>query len=267
MGHVYADLPRLRGDQARTHHPPRQARRDDAQDHDDLSHLDARQRADPSDPRRGRRRRARARPVFRHRRRRLDPETQMGLDRAVRSRTRQAGNQGRRHRADRYRLAPQIFRQQGIFRLCAGLEQGRGGMAGQEAGQARRRRYRHRRSSAGDVARPAPQRPANQISAPGIQGGDRPRGDQGFPGMESGAPRVARSRHSDHRKRRRRSRRAQRQALHLPGLSLEMARGRRLRDPARRHARSAAENCRLERRRSRQAVGNKLAGKSARGSQ
>ena len=63
-----------------------------------------------------------------------------------------------------------------------------------------------RRSSAGDVARPAPQRPADQISAPGIQGGDRPRGDQGFPRMESGAPRIARRRHSDHRECRRRSR-------------------------------------------------------------
>ena len=56
--------------------------------------------------------------------------------------------------------------------------------------------------------------------------------------MESGAPHVARSRHSDHRECRRRSRRAHRQALHVPGLSVEMARGRRLRHPAGRHARS-----------------------------
>ena len=135
-------FPRLRGDQARTHHAPRQAGRDDAQDHDDLPHLDARQRADPSGPRRGGRRRARAGSVFRQWRRRwrfrkrkwqLIEPTDLG--------TREAADQGRRHRPDQYRLASQIFRQQGIFRSCAGPEQGRGGMAGQEAGEACRRRY------------------------------------------------------------------------------------------------------------------------------
>ena len=150
-------------------------------------------------------------------------QKEMGPDRAVRSGARQAGDQGRRHRPHQHRLASQIRRQQGIFRLRAGPEQARRGVAGQKARKARRHRHRLHRSSAGDVAWPAPQRPADQISAPRIQGGHRPRGDQGFSGMECGASHAARSRHSDHRECRRRSRCAQRQALHVPGLSVEMA--------------------------------------------
>ena len=114
-------------------------------------------------------------------------------------------DQGRRYRPHQHRLAPQICRQQGIFRLRAGPEQARRGVAGQKARQARRHRHRLHRSSAGDVAWAASQRPADQISAPRIQGSHRPRGDQGFPGMECGAPHAARSRHSDDRECRRRS--------------------------------------------------------------
>ena len=79
-------------------------------------------------------------------------------------------DRSRRHRADQHRLAPQILRQQGIFRPRAGPLQEGGRVAGEEEGQAGRRRHRMRRSSARDLARPAPQRPADQISAAGIQG-------------------------------------------------------------------------------------------------
>ena len=55
--------------------------------------------------------------------------------------------------------------------------------------------------------------------------------EPGPPGMERGAPRPARRRHPDLRERRRRPRSRDRQALHVPRPSVEMARGRRLRDP------------------------------------
>ena len=82
-------------------------------------------------------------------------------------------HQVRRHRPHRYRLASQILRQQGIFRSCARIEQARGGLVGEEARQAPRHRHRNRRSSARDVARSAPQRPADQIS-PSRNTGRRP---------------------------------------------------------------------------------------------
>ncbi len=66
-------------------------------------------------------RRPRARPLLRHRRRAVDPEGANGswssrqdLEKA------EPADPGRRHRAHQHRLAPPLFRQQGIFRPRAG---------------------------------------------------------------------------------------------------------------------------------------------------
>ena len=80
--------------------------------------------------------------VLRHRRRPLDPEEEMGADRAGRPRKGDAGDRGRRHRPHQYRLAPPLCRQPGIFRPRAGPEQASRRMAGEEEGEAGRRRHR-----------------------------------------------------------------------------------------------------------------------------
>ena len=125
------------------------------------------------------------------------------------------------------------------FGHAPGLAEGRRRVAGGAQRQAGRHRHRHDRSSARDLARAASQRAADPLPAAGIQEGDRTQRDRRFPRVESGAQDAARGRHSDHRERRRRCRRGGRQALHVPRLSVEMDRGRRLRDPAGRHGRSA----------------------------
>ena len=136
----------------------------------------------------------------------LDSETQMGPDRAVRSRTRQAADQGRRHRADRYRLAPQIFRQQRILRLCPGLEQGRSAMARQQAGQARRRRYRHVDHPLATSLGPHRNGPQIKYLLPEYKAATGREAIKDFPEWNPAHRCIARRRHCDHRKRRRRSR-------------------------------------------------------------
>src|SRR5262249_23722684 len=79
VGHVYADLSWLRGDQARAADLSRQARRDDPQDFDDLPHLDACERADPSLAWQGGGGGPRTRALLRYRRGVVDQEGQVGV--------------------------------------------------------------------------------------------------------------------------------------------------------------------------------------------
>ena len=125
------------------------------------------------------------RSLLRHRRRAVDPEEEMGADRAGATWKRPSPTI---HAGDIVLINTGWHRRYSdskeYFGHAPGLSKSGRRVAGEEEGQAGRRRHRLRRSSARDLARPAPQRAADQVPAAGIQAGDRPRRDRRFPGVE-----------------------------------------------------------------------------------
>ena len=188
--------------------------------------------------------------VLRHWRYPRHPEEEMGADRAGRSRTRQAADQ---EPATSSSSTPagiaDIPTARNISAMRRALSKACGGMAGQKEGQDGRRRHRdcvdHPLATSLGPHRNGPQ---IKYLLPGIQGGDRPRGDQGFSRMESGAPRrCSKPAFRPSRTSAAISTKLTGKRCTFQGFPWKWRRGRCLRHPPRRHVRSKRQVLRLER--------------------
>ncbi len=145
--------------------------------------------------------------LLRHRRRRFDPERQVGRRHAEGSGTRRAENPEERHRDDQHREPQELRRQSRLLRLFARPLQRSGGVAGGTRRQTRRHRRAGARSPARHLPRSAWAGTGAAASRRRVQGRDRPSHHRRLPVLGAGAQDHDDQRHSRHREYRRRYRR------------------------------------------------------------